>query len=164
VGLLAPLAVIPGVSARVASAATITVDTTSDVSLTACTVTPADCSLRGARSNANTNPGTDTIEFDVPGSGPHTIQPTSALPAGDVCQCGDLDEDGAVNAADVTIARQHLLGASIGVSYDLTRCYVIGPSDGGVSDCDVADIFVLERVVAGRPATVENTCQAAMAP
>ena len=37
---------------------------------------------------------------------------------------------------------------------------MIGPSDGGASDCDVADIYVLERVVASESATVENSCQA----
>jgi hypothetical protein len=81
-----------------------------------------------------------------------------ALPAGDVCQCGDLDSNGIVEADDVTIARQHLVGATIEVSYDLTRCNVTGPSDGGTSDCDVADIYVLQRVVAGKSATLENTC------
>ena len=37
-------------------------------------------SLRQAIVDANTNPGTDTITFNIPGTGPHTIQPTSALP------------------------------------------------------------------------------------
>ena len=87
---------------------------------------------------------------------------SDALPAGDVCQCGDLDSDGPVEADDVLLARQHLMG--ITVTADLTRCNVTGPSDGGVTDCDVADIFVLQRVVAGRPVTVENTCQAYTGP
>ena len=30
--------------------------------------------------DANANSGTDTIEFDIGGGGPRTIQPTSALP------------------------------------------------------------------------------------
>ena len=64
----------------------------------------------------------------------------------------------------MAIARQHLVGATIGVSYDLPRCNVTGLSNGGVSDCDVADIFVLERVVAGRFVAVENTCQAYTGP
>jgi len=37
-------------------------------------------SLRQAILDANTNPGTDTITFNIPGTGPYTIQPTSALP------------------------------------------------------------------------------------
>jgi titin len=61
------------------SAATYEVDTTSDASLTACTVAAGDCSLRGAITNANSNAGTDTINFAI-GSGAQTIGVTSALP------------------------------------------------------------------------------------
>jgi hypothetical protein len=90
---------------------------------------------------------------------------SDSFPAGDVCQCGDLDSDGAIDADDVTIARQHLVGATIEAPvYDLARCNVIGPSNDDASDCDVADIFVLERVVAGKSATVEHDCDAAAAP
>jgi CSLREA domain-containing protein len=38
------------------------------------------CSLREAINSANALPGTDTIEFNIPGAGPHTIQPTEVLP------------------------------------------------------------------------------------
>jgi cysteine-rich repeat protein len=85
---------------------------------------------------------------------------TDSLPAGDACQCGDVDDDGQVTAADVTIAREHLVGATLSGPFVAERCNVTGPSDGGVSDCDVADIFVLQRVIAGEPVAVENTCQA----
>jgi hypothetical protein len=37
-------------------------------------------SLRQAILDANASPGTDNIAFNIPGAGPHTIQPTSALP------------------------------------------------------------------------------------
>jgi len=37
-------------------------------------------SLRQAILDANASPGTDTIDFNITGVGPHTIQPTSALP------------------------------------------------------------------------------------
>jgi hypothetical protein len=37
-------------------------------------------SLRAAILAANSNSGVDSIEFDIPGTGPHTIQPNSALP------------------------------------------------------------------------------------
>lgn len=40
---------------------------------------PGDCSLREAIAAANTNADTNTITFDIPGAGPHTIQLTSAL-------------------------------------------------------------------------------------
>ena len=47
-------------------AATFTVDTTSDASLTACTVAAGDCSLRGAISNANGISDADIVAFDIP--------------------------------------------------------------------------------------------------
>src|SRR5262249_4921606 len=37
-------------------------------------------SLRQAILDANDNPGADTIEFQIPGAGVHTIRPHSALP------------------------------------------------------------------------------------
>ncbi|HEX8183990.1 MAG TPA: NosD domain-containing protein, partial [Blastocatellia bacterium] len=37
-------------------------------------------SLRQAIIDANANPGADSITFNIPGAGPHTIAPTSALP------------------------------------------------------------------------------------
>ena len=82
------------------------------------------------------------------------------LSAGDECQCGDVDYDGQVTALDATIAREHLVGATLSGAFVAERCNVIGESDGGASDCDVADIYVLERVVASESATIENTCQA----
>src|SRR5712692_7755726 len=38
------------------------------------------CTLRDAILFANSNPGPDAILFDIPGSGTHTIQPTTPLP------------------------------------------------------------------------------------
>ena len=37
-------------------------------------------SLREAINQANDNAGLDDIEFTIPGTGPHTIQPTTGLP------------------------------------------------------------------------------------
>lgn len=56
---------------------TITVNTTADTE--DCTFT--SCSLRGAMLGSNTNPGKDTIEFDIPRAGVQSIRPTSQLPA-----------------------------------------------------------------------------------
>jgi titin len=39
-----------------------------------------NCTLRAAIEQANATPGTDTIAFNIPGLGPHTIQPASPLP------------------------------------------------------------------------------------
>jgi photosystem II stability/assembly factor-like uncharacterized protein len=44
------------------------------------TADTGDGSLRQALLDANAHPGPDTIIFDIPGAGPHTIQPTSTLP------------------------------------------------------------------------------------
>jgi titin len=45
------------------------------------TLDAGDGSLRWALEQANTAPGHDTIEFNIPGAGVHTIAPASALPA-----------------------------------------------------------------------------------
>jgi hypothetical protein len=89
---------------------------------------------------------------------------SDTLAAGDDCQCGNVDGIAGVTSADVARARENLLGISLGGPFDATRCNVIGDSDGGVSDCDIADIFVLQRFLAGSPVTVENACDAYAAP
>ena len=61
-----------------AQATTFTVNSTNDVDDGTCDAT--HCSLREAINAANANSGTDTIAFNISGAGPHTIQPTSALP------------------------------------------------------------------------------------
>lgn len=68
-----------------ASAATFTVNSTGDGgdSNTAdgiCNDGIGNCTLRAAIQQANASPGTDVIGFNVPGAGPHIIQPASALP------------------------------------------------------------------------------------
>ena len=67
---LAALLLVAGGSAP-AYAATFTVTNTNDAGAG---------SLRQAILNANDSVGTDNIAFNIPGAGPHTIQPTSALP------------------------------------------------------------------------------------
>jgi CSLREA domain-containing protein len=62
-----------------APAATITVNTTSD-GASDCQTPGADCTLRGAIQLANTSPGADQINFNIPGSAPHKIQPLTELP------------------------------------------------------------------------------------
>lgn len=39
-----------------------------------------DCTLRAAMEEANALPGADTVDFNIPGVGVHTISPSSALP------------------------------------------------------------------------------------
>src|SRR5207253_11412721 len=40
-----------------------------------------ECTLREAIAAANAHAGTDTIVFNIPGTGPHTIRPISSLPS-----------------------------------------------------------------------------------
>jgi CSLREA domain-containing protein len=61
-----------------ASDAMITVNSTADPGDGTCDGT--ECTLREAIAAANADGGTDTIEFDIAGAGPHTISPGSALP------------------------------------------------------------------------------------
>ncbi len=74
ISAVAGLAAFPDIS----EAAVFTVNTSDDVDDGVCDV--AHCSLREAINAANATAGTDTIAFDIPGAGPHTIQPLSALP------------------------------------------------------------------------------------
>ncbi len=75
---LAALAISPAYAAPM----TYTVDSTADTNLTACVdATADDCTLRGAINASNANTGADTIKFDIPGAGVHTITPGSSLPA-----------------------------------------------------------------------------------
>ncbi len=61
-----------------ADPAMLTVNTTDDHDDGACT--PEDCSLREAINFSNIHNAQDTIAFNIPGEGPFTIQPQSALP------------------------------------------------------------------------------------
>jgi hypothetical protein len=73
-------------------------------------------------------------------------------------QCGDLDGDFTTALADVTMAREFLVGNTI--AGDITLCNVIGPYDPLQSgaDCKVDDIFVLERMAASEPIAAVNGC------
>ncbi len=72
--------------------------------------------------------------------------------------CGDLDGNLALEGADVGMAREHLVGNAVGG--DVTLCNVVGPHDGSGTgaDCNVDDIFVLERFVLGEPVSATNGC------
>jgi hypothetical protein len=80
--------------------------------------------------------------------------------AGDACQCGDLDWDGDLDGDDLEIGRRQLVSATIAVPYYIKRCNVIGASDAGVSDCDVADMAILQRVIDGDLSALANVCDA----
>ena len=84
VGLLSgPAGFGPGTAA---GASTFTVNTTGDDSDASAgdgtceTATAGECTLRAAIEEANELAGADTIAFNIPGAGPHTISPDRALP------------------------------------------------------------------------------------
>ena len=52
----------------------------SDLSDDICNDGTGFCTLRAAIQQANNSIGANAIHFNIPGSGPHTIQPTSSLP------------------------------------------------------------------------------------
>jgi hypothetical protein len=76
---------------------------------------------------------------------------SDSLPAGDACQCGDLNADGILASLDVELVRKHLVGATISEpGFDVSRCNIVGPrsGNGDGSDCQVDDIFVLRQYIA----------------
>ena len=81
---------------------------------------------------------------------------SDAHPAGDVCQCGDVTDDGVVDETDLLRAREHLVGATLSGTFVASRCSVIGPGDG----CDTSDTFRLARFLAGDPDAINMTCSA----
>jgi len=82
---IAPFALAIGLAASLASAATFMVDSTgdeSDADLTdgICRTALGTCTLRAAIEQANALAGVDTIAFNIPGAGVHSITPSSPLP------------------------------------------------------------------------------------
>ncbi|MGI9542869.1 MAG: Ig-like domain-containing protein [Cyclobacteriaceae bacterium] len=81
-------------------------------------------SLRQAILDANANGGTDNIFFNIPGAGPHTIQPTSALPTvtdpvvidgttQSGAQCNTVAAPGASNAVLLIVLNGSSAGAGV---------------------------------------------------
>ena len=77
----------------VSAQTTFTVNTTDDLDDGTCDV--GHCSLREAIAASNLDPVGGIIHFSIPGAGPHTIQPLTALPAleGDVIIDGTSEPD-----------------------------------------------------------------------
>ena len=61
-----------------------------------------------------------------------------------------------VESLDLTLARQTFLDAMPDATVYIERCNVIGPSDGGATDCGLPDIVQLQRFVGGASATIGN--------
>jgi hypothetical protein len=97
--------------------------------------------------------------------------PDGAIPdgIGDVCQCGDVTDDGQVNANDLGMVRAALAGAaSISVP---EKCNVWEAADvssqdafGVTPDCRMNDASVLERQLSGLVPSVDQVCAPAEEP
>jgi len=130
-------------------AATYTVDTTSDASLTACTSAAGDCSLRGAIENANASSGvTDNITFNITGAGPHTIV-VGATELDDI-----TDDHLTITAGSETI----ILKPDLGVGW--TTLLVIDADDvsitGLILDGDDESVIAIGMLTNNDEATITN--------
>ena len=83
--------------------------------------------------------------------------------AGDICQCGDVTDDGIVDETDLLHAREHVVGHALTGPFVADRCNLVGPSEPG-TDCTVQDLMVLDRMVEGATVSGENVCDAFLNP
>ena len=81
-----------------------------------------------------------------------------SLPAGNACQCGNVDATGGITVADYTLARTAVVKPT-GPPFDAAFCDV-----NDDSSCDVEDLAILQRIVNAQPASVLNGCTAYGAP
>ena len=123
---------------QVARAATITVTNTND---------SGAGSLRQAILDANASVGVpDTIEFAIPGPGPHTIQPTSTLPTiTDQVTIDGTTQSGWV--ANTAVAPNPFNGTMM---IELDGQNTVGPNDNGLSFIAGSDGSVVRGMVINR--------------
>lgn len=80
---------------------------------------------------------------------------SDAFPAGDACQCGNIDGAGGIDAADLDRAREIVIGRSpAATSTELSFCDVDADQV-----CGVGDLFRLDRAVRGHPTQIEDACE-----
>ena len=106
-----------------------------------------------------TNPSQSDVGGVGPGSVPDGI--------GDACQCGEVNDDGRVLALDLAALRAGLTGSTAGITA-AQRCNAIGPVDATVlstgmrADCNVVDVAVVSRALAGQKPGIGQVCQSAL--
>ncbi|MGH2898005.1 MAG: hypothetical protein ACRDMZ_04970, partial [Solirubrobacteraceae bacterium] len=82
---------------------------------------------------------------------------------GDACECGELSNDGKIDAADVTILRNSLAMSGPALTpTQLARCAVIGNS----ATCNVRTVSVMRKALGPPlvPSLIQPTCTAALPP
>ena len=93
------------------------------------------------------------------------VNSSSVDGVGDVCQCGDVSDNGRVNATDLTALRMALLGDASAVA-NADKCNVFGfvdPTPGAAGlprDCDLVDVVVVNRALSALAPGVAQVCTA----
>src|SRR5262245_36030435 len=80
-----------------------------------------------------------------------------AMP-GDACQCGDVDDDRALTAADAALFRAHLANPA-GAPLDAAAAAKCNVAGAPTSACDVLDVAVLRRELAALAPGVADVCE-----
>ena len=82
----------------------------------------------------------------------------SSAPDGirDANQCGDVTADGVAASADVAAERALLAQASTPVAPG--KCNVSGPNGSGAGTCNIVDVTVLRRALAGAGPGLSTGC------
>ncbi len=129
---LSSLVIVAAAPLPVVAAGPYMVTSTSDTSDTApgdgaCVATDGGCTLRAAIEEANTTSDVDTIGFAIVGAGPHTITPTSPLPA--------VTETVTIDGYTQPGSQPNVL--AVGNDADL-RIVLSGASVGGVGGLDLS--------------------------
>ncbi|HTO53639.1 MAG TPA: carboxylesterase family protein [Myxococcota bacterium] len=76
---------------------------------------------------------------------------------GDRCQCGDVSDNGIVDAGDVTLLRKALAGSTPLTTHGLSKCLV----EGTTAACDIVNVSVLRRRLATLAPGISQSCAAA---
>jgi hypothetical protein len=81
---------------------------------------------------------------------------------GDPCQCGDPTNNGIVDAGDIQVIRERIVGATFSDTFVGARCNMKGPQagDGSGSDCGIEDVYELQRQMSGLSNSAGPLCDA----
>jgi CSLREA domain-containing protein len=146
-----------------ALASTLVVNSTADTDDGACTSSAGGCTLREAINAANSNSLLNAINFNIPGSGVHTIFPTSALPniTGPVIIDGYtqpgaspnalIDGDNAVLLIELNGGAINPVGLALNGGSSVVRGLAINRFEYGIT-FDSADNVVVGNFVGTNPA------------
>jgi hypothetical protein len=124
---------------------------------------PPDADADGYLDAADNCPYAPNNQLDNGGVGSF-----SANGIGNACECGDTSDDGSVQPADVTDIRERLAGLPGSLAAP-EKCSVQGPivaadgpdADALRDDCQVDDVVVIRRALAGRGPGIGQLCDPA---